>query len=815
MLADIKFATRTLRKTPGLTAVAFLSLAVSLGFATAAFTVIHGAFLSPLPLPQADRLVIVQDYDRIGRFNLPMTAAGFTERRDRTTSFDGVAAWFSRNVTLAAAADGSPGQPIVVRAAFVSSDALDLAGIQPALGRLPTATDVAPGAPPVVLLGHDVWSRQFGGDASLMERTIAVAGQPHRVIGVLPAGVRFPIREDIWIPVQMDARATNATTEALTLFGRLKAGVVSSQAAAELSAIGASREPQDRARATVPIVMPFTRGFMSPEQEWAIYAFLAGLVVFLIVIASNLANLFLARNSARMREIAVRSALGASRAQLVRQLLFESAMIGLAGALGGLAIARAGLAWFASEVPDLPWWADFSLNPRVLAFTLIAALMASAVAGVGPAVRLTGASTAPALESTAPGTGSLRFSRAGAALLVVQLAVSVGGLGVVGVLAQGLFGFSYERYGIQAGDVLVAQVYLGPPEDAELAAAGANRRQVWARHFASSLEQLERIRLGLLEQPGVQHVTFATVLPGNDVERAVIEFDRARAGESVVTTRIAEVGPEFFEVLGTSAPVNGRGFERNDFRGPARVAIVNTPFAAKYFPGGSPIGRTIRVRGEVDAEPGTWLEIVGVVPDLGLNPGDAGRADGIYVPFAPSNFARLAVRTAAEPRTLIPALHQIVSRENRRAEIQSAEPLSAQMRTAESVFRGLGVGLLAIGGTALVLSAVSFYSLVSFGVTRRTREIGIRLALGATRGRIVRGVLARELRVVVAGAVAGILVGVGLYQLVTMIPFDLSPAAPSLLVAAVGIIVLVGVGACVLPVRRALGIGAAAALRHE
>jgi hypothetical protein len=266
-------------------------------------------------------------------------------------------------------------------------------------------------------------------------------------------------------------------------------------------------------------------------------------------------------------------------------------------------------------------------------------------------------------------------------------------------------------------------------------------------------------------------------------------------------------------VLGAPIAI-GRDFAAADRTGPSQTVIVNAPFAGQYFPGRSPLGQKLRVVA-ADGRPGPWLDIVGVVPDLALNPGDPSRADGIYLPFGPSNFARLAVRTDGVPSDLIPRLFEIVTRENARAQVQSAETLEGQMRSAETIFRGLGAGLSTIGATALLLSAVSLYALIAFGVTRRTKEIGIRVALGATRSRILRTVLGRELVIVLVGAVVGIGVGFGLYQLVAMMPYDLRPAGPSLLVAFIGLMLLVGVGACLVPARRAVSIAPTQALREQ
>jgi putative ABC transport system permease protein len=813
MTTDLKFAVRMLRQTPGLSGVAILCLALSIGLATAAFSVVHGAFLAPLPVPGGDRLVMVHEYHRSGRFNVPLTAAQFTLRRERNTSFEDIGAWFTRNVTLATEPGGEAGLSLL-RAAHVSPNALGLVGIAPFLGRHPVEADVAPGAPPVVLLGHDLWRSRFSGDRQVLDRMVQITGRPHQVIGVMPPGVEFPVRESLWIPVQTDSRAANVIGEPLTLFGKLRSGVSRQEAEAELAVLAAVDERRDPANATSPVVMPFARGFMSPEQEWALFGFLAGLVAFLTVIAGNLANLFLARNAARSLEMALRSALGASRGRLVVQMLAESLVLAATGAIAGLGVAGATQYWFMSQVPDLPWWADFGLDRMVLGFATLAALIATMVAGIGPALRLTKASGGESLKSEAKGSG-LRFSRVGAVLLVVQLAVSVGLLSVVGVLAQGLFGFSYERYGIAGEEILVSQVYFGPPAASELSRPGVDRRAVWQRHFETSREQFQRIAARLSEQPGVRQVTYSTHYPGNDVEAVRIELGPGAKGNGgTVTTRIAEIGPDFLETLGAGV-LHGRDFSAAERAGPVRSVLVNAPFVRKYFPGQSALGMTLRLLDESDSTPGLWLEIIGVVPDLGLNPGDEERADGMYLPFRPSNFARLAARMETEPAALVPRLHEIVMRENANAQVQSVETLASQMNAAQAFFRGLGAGLLLIGGTALLLSAVSFYSLVSFGVTRRTREIGIRLALGATPSVILKGILRRELTVILSGAVAGVLLGASLYRLVTLVPFDLRPAGPSLLTAAIALIVFVGAGACIVPARRAMSIEPSDALRHE
>jgi predicted permease len=802
MRTDLVLAWRTLRRTPGLSVVAFVCLATAIGIASAAFIVIHSALLAPLPIQHGERLVMVHEIHVVRGYNVPHSPEQFALARERSRSFEALGAWYTRNVRLGG--DSDPGAGLV-RAAFVSANALDMIGLAPMIGRLPSVQDATANAEPVVLLGYDVWRSWLGSDPNVVNRVVDISGQPHAVIGVMPAGVRFPIREDLWVPIRDGAPA-----ESLTVFGRLRKGVSRRQAMAELTVISSAERARTSTNATAVSVMPFERGFMSPGQEWAIYAFIAGLLLFLIVVAGNVANLFFARNASRLRDIAVQSALGAGRRQLMMPLLIESLLLGGGAAFAGILVARASVSWVLSTVTDLPWWADFGFTPAVIAFVLFAAVLASAVAGLGPAVRLTRIPLVERLKGELS-FGRLRFSRLGAAMIVVQVAISVAFLSVAGVLSQALLGFDYEKYSIAGSDVLVSQVYMGAPANSELNEA-ADRREVYRRHFERSLRQFERISERLREMPHVTHVTFSSHFPGNDVEATRIDIAGNGGSNVTVVTRFASIGPDFFATLGARI-VYGRDFGDADHSGPPRTVIVNEPFARKYFSNGAALGQRLRLA-DTDADPGPWLVVVGIVPDLALNPGDPGRADGIYVPFTPSSFARIAVRSRGDPRLLVAPLHDSVLRERATAQVQSAETLEAQMSTAGDIFRGLGAGLLSIGFTALLLSAVSIYALVSFAVAQRTKEIGIRIAVGASRGHILRAVLQREMTLLITGSALGLFLGLGLYQVVAMMPFDLRPAGPSLVMGFIVLIALAGGGACFVPARRALRVEPVEALRH-
>jgi predicted permease len=517
-----------------------------------------------------------------------------------------------------------------------------------------------------------------------------------------------------------------------------------------------------------------------------------------------------------MSELAVRFALGASRPRLIRQLLLEAALLGGASAALGLLLARTCLDYVIARVNDLPWWFSGEFGLATVGFAVTAALAAGALAGIAPALKLTRVSVHDTLKESQPGFARVRFGRWSSALLVAQMAIAIGFVSALGLLAASLFGFSYARYALPAREVLVAQLYFGPPEGLSAQMPTAERRAIWQRHLEQCRAQQRAIASRLALAEGVREVAYASLLPGNDVESAQIEIEggTAKGAEAQVATRIAEIGAGFFSVL-DARPLQGRDFLTSEHEGEPRTIIVNEPFARRHF-GGNALGRRLRLLPEGEGEqPGPWLEVVGVVPDLAMNPGDPEHADGIYVPLGATNVVRLAIRTTGDPGMLAPVIHEAVALLAPRAQVQWTVTLEKQMAEVVTIFRSLGGVLLVIGGTALLLTAVSLFSLVSFAVTQRTREIGIRVALGATRRAVLSGVFRREGLQLVLGGALGAALAVAVARLVLLMPFPLRTAEPYSLAACVALLVGVGLAACAAPLRHALAIQPTEALRHD
>jgi predicted permease len=800
-----------MRKTPGLTVLSVLSLAVGIGLATAAFTVVYGIFLRPLPVPEGDRMVRLWDVHRAQRYNIYIPAEEFERRAAAVTSFDGLAAFYTRALPLESA--GRPAQ--IAEGAYITANAFELMGVRAALGRGLLPEDERPGAPLVVVLSHAVWQGQFGADPGILGRPVRVGSEWRTVLGVMPAGMNFPEREHFWAP--LDPARARATGDRLRLFGKLRPGVSIAQAEAEMNVIGSAvtilgYQPGEVAQR----VMPYTRGLSGSDEAQFVLALVAVLTLLLMVAAANVANLLLARNAARVPELAVRSALGASRPRLLWQLWLEAFLLTSLGAALGMAGARAALAWLMSypgTLKELPWWVDFNLSPVVLGFVFLLALLAATVAGLAPALRVTRISPAEVMKGGAAGIAGLRFGRLSAAMIVAEFALSVGLLGGAAVLGRGLLGFSYQQFGLPGQEVLVAQLYFGQPQ-LDAGASRDVRRAAWQKFEQECDAQRRHLEARLAAAPGVRATTVASNYPGNEIEAIQMEIESSAAAEPVrVTARVAAAGERYFDVLGASV-LAGRDFLPTEYVEPARVVILNEPFARKHFPGRSPLGARVRVAPPA-GEPHAWMEVVGVVPDLGFNPGDPTRPEGLYIPQPPSSFLRLAVRAERDPRALIPAVHEAVLREAPRAQVQWTMTLGEQLREVGAVFQGIGAGLLLMGGMALLLSAASVYAIVSFSVTQRTREMGIRLALGATSANLLRAILRRPVTQLATGALLGLGIAAAVLQLVKVIPFDLQPGGPWLTLAFVAVMLAAGLAACVVPARRALRIHPMDALRHE
>jgi len=811
--SDFKLAVRMMGKTPALTLVAVLAMAVGIGLAVCGFSLLQAVFHAELPLPEGDRIVRLEDYHR-GGFPIRSDAEVFERRRRGLTAFEQVVGYEVRRVGVTV--PGGDGQQ-VVSLAYVTPDMLAMVGVAPRIGPGFRRDDSASTSPAVVLLGDDLW-RALGADDGIVGETLLIDGTPHRVTGVMPAGFRFPTGQQAWVPIELSAVGAGSDPQRLWTAAKLRAGVDLSAAAAEWATV-AAREPAqggyelDDLR---PRVVSFTRP--GNETETIAVAAAAFFALVLLVIAANVSNLFLARTAGRMNEMAVRVALGGGRGRIIAQLFLEALAVGGIAALLAVAISRPVLAWFQVH-GDMPWWTEFRLDPGVLLLALAATVIASAIAGVPPALRATSRGLEGVLRDGSGAATGLRFGRLSQVLLVAQVTLSVGLLSAAGLVGLGLFRQAGQDFGVPVDSVVVAQVYWGQPAPRELSEDAAGARERFEQRAAAGRERLEE-RLRAL--PGVVAVSSATGVPGQHwigwSDHRLVDIDGESGARPRSTTDVIEIGPHYFATYDATL-LAGRDFDSRDYQGAARTVIVNEPFVRDHLAGpGNPIGRRIRFAAEdrgQGAEWGPWLEVVGVVPDLGVDPMDPRAAAAVYVPLSAANIALVSVRSHGDLARLTPLLYEATAGGGMPAEVQAVYTLAELIEGPAGPLRLVGRAALFVGGIALLLSACGLYAVMSFTVARRTREIGIRRALGARNIAVVRAVLGGAALPLLAGALLGASLGGATIAVVTrLLPLKPLPAVSFLTLAVITLMLVVGALGCLVPLRRVLAVRPVDALRH-
>jgi predicted permease len=817
---DVRYAARTLARAPVVSVAAVLCLALGIALPVAGFGVMNALFFASLPYPESDRIVRLRDVHARGRYELDLTAAEYERRRDRLSLYDVVAAYDLEQIDVALEGGASLG---LLSGARVTPDLFELARTPARIGRVFEPEDASTGAGAVALVGELLWRRSLGGDASIIGRTIVVKGRPHTVIGVMPERFGFPgDRVEVWLPLSTRSPEIAAASAGLKVAGRLRAGATLEQAEAELRTV-LPTERTDVASDDVVIadVTPFARGSVAPQAVGFGLAMVGGLVVLLVIAAANVANLMLARNAARIGELAVRTALGASRGRLITQLFLEAMMLSVPAVVLGAMLARFALVKLQPALA-LPASSRLALDGRVLLFAAVLALTSALVAGLGPAWKATRQAAHGALKTVGRGGDTIGFGRLSGALIVIELCLSVALLGVAGVFARGMFEFGRTGVVLSAENVLVAQLYWGAPPELRGGQSlnDAERRAAWAAHGRKAARDQALIASALASDPAIRTVTYASHVPGMPLAPSTIEIEGDGDATVFTATRIASIRPAFFEVLDVQL-VAGRDFRAADVEAGASSVIINESFARRHF--GSvlaALGRRIRPQGN-DAQsssgaPAAWLEVIGVAPDLGLNPGDPANADGVYLPLGEINVAELIVHARDGAQTALPLVLGVVRDVSRDVEVQWTTTLAESIRLPARIFRGVAAGFVVAGIIALVLSMLSLYALLAFSVTRRMREIGIRMAIGAPTRSVLGTVLGRGLRQLLLGATLGALIGIVLARLaVATIPFDLMRGGPIELIATALLFTIAGAIACLRPVRRVLSLDAMHAMRID
>jgi putative ABC transport system permease protein len=815
LLQDIRYALRTLLKNPGFTAVAVIALALGIGANTAIFSVVNAVLLRPLPYTNADRLVMIWATNpllQLGIDNIPASAANYAEWRDRNQVFENVSALDAITFNLT-----SGGEPEKVACARVSSSFFQLMGVPPKMGRAFRPEEDQPGNNQVVVVSHGLWQRRLGADPDIIGKPLTLDGKSYTVIGVMPAGFRFPgaadmpaymglpPQTDLWTPIAFTAeQSARRGDHNLSVMARLKPGVTLEHAQTDISNIARQVEEQD------PKAKGYGANVVSLEEQLvgsirpALLVMLVAVGFVLLIACANVANLLLARSSARQKEIAIRMALGATRGRVIRQMLTESMLLSVAGGSAGVLLNFWGIGILLALSPEnIPRLDEINTDAHVLGFTLLISIATGALFGLAPALQASRLNLNESLKEGARGSaGGPHRNRIRTLLVASEVALSL-----VLLLGAGLMVRSFERLlkvdpGFDPKNVLTSRLALPASKYPD------SKQQ--SAFFQETLQRLEAL-------PGVQSVGAVSALPLSGAEEAssfmVEGSPPADSSETPMADR-RRASADYFRAMGIRL-VKGRYFTEADNQSAPAVAIISESFARRFFPDEDPLGKRIKNGGPTSTRP--WLLIVGVVRDVRHLALEAEPRPQVYMSYLQNTWTSMAVviRSASEPASLAAAVRNAVWEVDKEQPVTDVKSME-QYFSASVARRRFNMILLAVfAGVALALAAVGIYGVMSYSVTQRTQEIGIRMALGAKQADVLKMVVRQGMIPALAGVAAGLGAGLALTRLMSSLLYGVS-ATDLITFAAVPLTLLgVALGACFVPARRATHVDPVIALRRE
>jgi predicted permease len=807
-IQDLKFGLRMLAKDPGFTAAAVLTLALGIGANTAIFSVVNAVLLRPLPYTDADRLVRV--HETTARLDdMPVSYLDFRDWQRENHSFTQVAAFVEDYLTLTL-----PEGVEHVSGRYASADFFSVLGVQLALGRAFLPEEDQQGGRPVVIISHQFWQGHFSGSPQVLGKAVTLNRKAYTIVGVLPAGFQFS-GEYVYIPIgQFDpvVLQDRKVHSGISVVARLKPGMTLDQAGSDMALVQqhiAEAYP-DAAKGVGIIVVPLKQDIVGNTGRTLMLFFVA--VGFVLLIAcANVATLMLARSAARGREFAIRSALGADRARLIRQLLVESVLLGLMGGALGLAVAAWGTSAGLAAVPGgLPRSSGVGIDPRVLVFTLAISIFTGILFGLAPSLQSTKTSLQESLKEGARGTAGVRNCTQ-SVLIIAETALTLVLLVAAGLMIRTIWRLRDTNPGFDPNDLLTLQVALSP----QVASNPEKTRMA----FRQLLEQVENI-------PGVQAAGLTNMVPLTPMFSSIdfwIGPQITPPPQADMTGALLFVAsPGYLHSLGIPL-LHGRFLAREDTLSSPRVVVVDNVLAQRFFPGADPVGKRINMEFLGSAE---IVGVVGHVKHWGLGSDDGAKIRcEIYFPLEqfPDKFMSMAVggmtivlRTHLVPVTIVPAVRRAVMGPGKDQPVFNVQTME-QVISASTVGTRFPLILLGIfAGVALLLASVGIYGVVSYSVNRRAREMGIRMALGAQRGDVLKLVIGQGLRLALMGVGIGIIAALALTRFLSSLLYGVKPTDPLTFAAVSLILAAVALIASYIPARRATKVDPmVVALRYE
>ena len=804
LLHDLRYAARLQRKNPGFTIVAVIALALGIGANTAIFSVVNTVLLRPLPYKDPERLVMVwEDASRHGYPRDTPAAGNYVDWRDQNQVFEGMAAIADTSFNLT----GS-GEPERLEGRRVSVNLFPLLGVEPQIGRVFTAAEDQPGAQRVVLLSYGLWQRRFGGDPNIAGQSLTLNGESYVVVGVMPARFQFPSSDDqAWVPIAFTQQEmANRGRHYLEVLARLKPGVSLDQAQSEMSTIAARLQQQyPQFNAELGAVVQPLQEHLVGDIKPALLILLGAVGLVLLIACANVANLLLARAAVRQKEIAVRVALGARRWRLIRQFLTESVLLSTVGGLVGLAIAYGGLVLLRAFIPEnISQAREISMDLKVLGFTFLVSVATGVIFGLAPAIQAARFNQIETLKEggrdAATGGGGKRLR---GLLVTAEVAISLVLLIGAGLLINSFLRLRNVDPGFRADNLLTMRIVLPKP-----------RYEQFERRSAFYTDLVQRVQ----SLAGVRSAAITTNLPlyrqGNSISISVEGQPAPPPGqERIVVTRI--ISPGYFDTM--SIPLlRGRNVTEQDTETTPNVVVISETMARRYWPGEDAVGKRIAA-GRVTS-PEDWIQVVGVVKDVRQFELNAEPKPQMYLSYRQAGFFEprdLVVKTDVDPSSLAATVRKAVW------EIDKDQPVS-NIQTMEEILadsiarQRFSMLLLAIfGGVALVLAGVGIYGVMSYSVAQRTHEIGIRMALGAQTGAVLKLAVGYGMKLVIAGIVIGLIAAFALTRVMATLLFGVTATDPTTFTLISVLLIAVAAVASYVPARRATRVNPIIALRYE
>ncbi len=798
IIKDIRYGVRGLLKRPGFTAIALVALALGIGANTAIFSLVNAVVIRPLPFPDPDRLVWVYGNIRNGGSRASVSPPDFLDYRSQNKTFEQFAA--SGTQPLAVNLTGS-GEPERVSASAVTGNYFDTFGVTPAIGRTFTIDNEKPGSDQVTVLSHAFWQKRFGGDTDIVGKTITLDSKSYQILGVMPAGVSFPQSAELWIPMNFDGDPDMKIRKAhfLRPIGRLKPGVTLTQAQADTDMIAGRLEQQfPESNTGWNLRLLSLREQLVGGTRTMLFVLFGAVGFVLLIACANVANLLLVRAAARQKEIALRTALGASRLRIMRQMLTESLLLSILGGALGALLAVWGVQLLVTLSADsLPPTVNVTIDPNVLAFTFAISILTGLLFGLAPAFRTAKVNLIDSLKDGARGTEGTLRNRTRSLLVVFESAIAVVLLIGAGLLVRSLIALQRVDPGFDSNNVLTLRIDLP--------------RQKYAGE-GKPAKFFEELETRVSSIPGVQTVGLITELPMsgqlNDLPftvegRPPVTVDQAFDADFRL------VNQHYFNALHIPL-LRGRNFTEQEVREGKPVTLVSQQLVDTVFPNEDPMGKRL-----ISAIGGTAFEIIGVVGDIRHRSLQRPPFPAMYFPTLNSNRMNLVVRTQNDPLSIVGAVRQQVQALDRDQPISAVKRMSDWVDSSVSSQRYSTTLLAAFAALAIILAATGIYGVMSYTAAQRTHEIGVRMALGARRFDVLKLVVRQGMWLTLVGVILGLTGAFALTRVMQSLLFGVTAKDPFTFAVVAALLSAVAFIACLLPALRATRVDPLIALRYE